>query len=331
MKGGEIMKHFVLTICLAYVVLAWGLTPSTVDAQSYPKGPIQLVVPNVAGSLMDITGRLIAEELGKILGVQIIVMNKPGAAMTLGTDAVVRSKNDGYTILYTGSSAMVYTRVTHPETVPYNPEKDLEPLGLSLFLPLTVAVQESSPWKTFGELVDYARKNPGKVRVSTPGQGSTDHFNLEIYQSVTGVQFTHVPFKGGEAVVTALLGGHVEVTDDAFSKVIPHVNAGKLRILLVSKKMSGFPNIPTMTELGYKQDLLTAWMALFAPAGLPEEVKKVLVPAVEKAIKNPELKAKIEKMGGYLVDYKSPAELKKLVAEDYETAHAIAKKIGLRK
>jgi tripartite-type tricarboxylate transporter receptor subunit TctC len=207
------MKHFVLTIGLASLVLAWGLTPSTVDAQSYPKGPIQLVVPNVAGSLMDITGRLIAEELGKILGVQIIVMNKPGAAMTLGTDAVVRSKNDGYTILYTGSSAIVYARVTHPETVPYNPEKDLEPLGLSLFLPLTVAVQASSPWKTFGELVDYARKNPGKVRVSTPGQGSTDHFNLEIYQSVTGVQFTHVPFKGGEAVVTALLGGHVEVTD----------------------------------------------------------------------------------------------------------------------
>jgi tripartite-type tricarboxylate transporter receptor subunit TctC len=325
------MKHFVWTICLASAVLAWGLTPSTVDAQSYPKGPIQLIVPNVAGSLMDITGRLIAEELGKILGVQIIVMNKPGAAMTLGTDAVVRSKNDGYTILYTGSSAIVYARVTHPETVPYNPEKDLEPLGLSLFLPLTVVVQESSPWKTFGELVDYARKNPGKVRVSTPGQGSTDHFNLEIYQSVTGVQFTHVPFKGGEAVVTALLGGHVEVTDDAFSKVIPHVNAGKLRILLVSKKMSGYPNIPTMTELGYKQDLLTAWMALFAPAGLPEEVKKVLVPAIEKAIKNPELKTKIEKMGGYLVDYKSPAELKKLVAEDYETANAIAKKIGLRK
>jgi tripartite-type tricarboxylate transporter receptor subunit TctC len=325
------MKHFVLTICLASIIFAWGLTPSTVDAQSYPNGPIQLVVPNVAGSLMDITGRLIADELGKILGVQIIIMNKPGAAMTLGTDAVVRSKNDGYTIVYTGSSAIVYARVTHPENVPYNPEKDLEPLGLSLFLPLTVAVQEGSPWKTFGELVDYARKNPGKLRVSTPGQGSTDHFNLEIYQSVTGAQFTHVPFKGGESVVAALLGGHVEVSDDAFSKVIPHVNAGKLRILLVSKKMAGFPNIPTMTELGYKQDLLTAWMALFAPAGLPEEVKKVLVPAIEKAIKNPELKTKIEKMGGYLVDYKSPAELKKLVAEDYETANAIAKKIGLRK
>jgi len=259
------------------------------------------------------------------------VMNKPGAAMTLGTDAVVRSKKDGYTLLYTGSSAIVYARVTNPETVPYNPDKDLEPLGLSLFLPLTVTVQESSPWKTFNDLIDYAKKNPGKLRVSTIGQGSTDHFNLELVQSLTGAQFTHVPFKGGEAVLTALLGGHVEVTNDALSKMLPHVNAGKLRILLISKKMPEFPNIPTITELGYKQDLLTAWMASFAPAGIPEEVKKVLVPAVEKAIKNPELKSTIEKMGGYLVDYKSPAELKKIMAEDYERANTIAIKLGLRK
>jgi tripartite-type tricarboxylate transporter receptor subunit TctC len=280
---------------------------------------------------MDITGRLLAEELGKILGTQVIVMNKPGAAMTLGTDAVVRSKKDGYTLLYTGSSAIVYARVTNPETVPYDPDKDLEPLGLSLFLPLTVTVQESSPWKTFNDLIDYAKKNPGKLRVSTIGQGSTDHFNLELVQSLTGAQFTHVPFKGGEAVLTALLGGHVEVTNDALSKMLPHVNAGKLRILLISKKMPEFPNIPTITELGYKQDLLTAWMASFAPAGIPEEVKRVLVPSVEKAIKNPELKSKIEKMGGYLVDYKSPAELKKIMVEDYERANAIAIKIGLRK
>jgi tripartite-type tricarboxylate transporter receptor subunit TctC len=325
------MKTFLSVLCLASLVLGLGLTPPAMAAQPYPSGPIQLVVPNVAGSLMDITGRIIADELGKILGVQIVVMNKPGAAMTLGTDAVVRSKNDGYTIAYTGSSALVYTRVTNPETVPYDPEKDLDPLGLSLFLQSTVVVQEGSPWKTFGELVDYAKKNPGKVRVSTPGHGSTDHFNVEIYQSATGAQFTHVPFKGGESVVTALLGGHVEVTDDAFSKVIPHVEAGKLRILLVSKKMSRYPNIPTMTELGFKQDLLTAWMAFMGPAGLPEEVKKVLVPAIEKALKNPEVKTKIEKMEGFLVDYKSPAELKRLIVEEYEIANGIAKRIGLRK
>lgn len=318
-------------IGLFLIVYGFSVGASTTLAQTFPNRPIQLVVPSVSGSLMDITGRLLAEELGKILTTQVVVMNKPGAAMTLGTDAVVRSKKDGYTLLYTGSSAIVYARVTNPETVPYNPDNDLEPLGLSLFLPLTVTVQESSPWKTFNDLIDYAKKNPGKLRVSTIGQGSTDHFNLELVQSLTGAQFTHVPFKGGEAVLTALLGGHVEVTNDALSKMLPHVNAGKLRILLISKKMPEFPNIPTITELGYKQDLLTAWMASFAPVGIPEEVKKVLVPAVEKAIKNPELKSKIEKMGGYLVDYKSPAELKKIMAEDYERANTIAIKLGLRK
>ena len=325
------MRHFMAIVCFILTVFMLGFTPQTTQAQPYPNHPIQLVVPNVPGSLMDITGRLLADELGKNLGAQVIVMNKPGAAMTLGTDAVVRSRKDGYTLLYTGSSSTVYARVTNPETVPYDPVKDLEPLGLHLFFPLTMTVQESSPWKTFGELIDYAKKNPGKLRVSTPGQGSIDHFNVEVIQSLTGAQFTHVPFKGGESVVTALLGGHVEVMDDALSKALPHVEAGKLRVLLISKKMPEFPNIPTISELGYKQDLLTAWFAVFAPAGIPEELKKILVPAIEKAIKNPEMKAKIDKMGGYIVDYKSPPEQKKLIIEEYEKANAIALKIGLRK
>ncbi len=299
-------------------------------AQPFPNRPIQLIIPNVAGSIMDINARLITEEMGKLLGTQVVVVNKPGAAMTLGTDAVVRSKKDGYTLLYAGSSGITYARITNPEAVPYNPEKDLDPLGLHLFVPLTVTVQASSPWKTFGELIDYAKKNPGKLRVGTIGVGATDHFNLEITQSVTGAQFTLVPFKGGESVITALLGGHVEVIYDAFGKVIPHVNAGKLRILLMSKKMPDFPNIPTITELGYKQDLLTAWMGLFGPAGLPEDVKRALVPAIEKAIKNPESKGKLEKMG-YVVEYRSPVELKKMMAEEYEVANGIALKIGLRK
>ncbi len=228
------------------------------------------------------------------------------------------------------TSSLIFSRILNPETVPYDPFKDFDPLGLHLFNPLTLTVQESSPWKTFGELIDYAKKNPGKLRVSTIGVGTIDHFNLEIVQAITGTQFTMVPFKGGESVITALLGGHVEVTFDAFGKIIPHANAGKLRILLVSKKMAGYPNIPTATELGYKQGLLSGWFAFDGPAGLPEEVKKVLIPALEKVLKNPELKAKVEKMG-YAVEYKGPAELNKLVADEYETANSIATKIGLKK
>ncbi len=321
------MKLFKLALFSIFLFL---LIPS-LHAEQYPNRPIQLIVPNVPGSIMDITGRMFAEELGKLLNTQVIVINKPGAAMIVGTESVVRSKKDGYTLAYTGSSAIVYTRVTNPETVPFNPEKDLEPLGLHVYIPQAIAVQENSQWKTFSELVDYAKKNPAKIRVSTIGIGSTSHFCLEIIQSLTGTQFTHVPFKGGEAVITALLGGHVEASVDAPGKFIPHVRAGKLRMLLISKKMSEYPNVPTATELGYKQDLLTAWLAVFAPSGIPEDVKRVLIPAVEKVIKNPEIKARIEKMEGYVVDYKSPEELRRLIKEEYERANEIAIKIGLKK
>ena len=157
-----------------------------------------------------------------------------------------------------------------------------------------MAVQASSPWKTFKELVDYAKTNPGKLRVSTAGVGSTSNFDVEIVQSLTGAQFTHVPFKGGEAVVTALLGGHVEVSFDIVGKFAPHVDAGKLRLLLVSRKVGNLPNLPTITELGYKRDLLSGWHAMFGPAGLPEEVKKVLVPAIEKAVKIPRVKVRLK-------------------------------------
>lgn len=324
MKSGIFFAWLFAGLC------TWVIGISPIHAQPYPNRPIQLIIPSVAGSQGDISGRLLANELTKILGVQIVVLNKPGASLTLGTDTIVRSKKDGYTLGYTAATPLVYVPVTNPDTVPYDPKKDLEPLGLHVFFTMTVTVQEGSPWKTFGELIDYAKKNPGKLRVSTIGVGSIDHFNIEIVQALTGAQFTMIPFKGGEAVVTALLGGHVEVTYDAFSKLIPHVNTGKLRFLLISKKMPDFPNVPTLAELGFKQDLLSTWYGMFAPAGIPAEVKKVLVPAVEKAVKNLEIRAKLEQMG-FVVDYKSPAELKKLVTEDYDTAYGIAVRIGLRK
>jgi tripartite-type tricarboxylate transporter receptor subunit TctC len=308
--------------------LGFGLP--TAQAQSYPNRPIQLIIPNVAGSIMDINSRILTDELGRLLGTQVVVTAKPGGASILGTDAVAKAKKDGYTIGYISASGLIYTRITHPETFPYDPDKDLEPLGLHLFIPLSCAVQASSPWKTFGELIDYAKKNPKKLRVSTIGVGAIDHFNLEVMQAMTGAEFTMIPFKGGESVITALLGGHVEVTFDAFGKVKPHLDAGQMRVLLVSKKMAGYPEVPTAHDLGYKQGLLSTWFAFYGPSGLPEDVKKTLVTAIEKAVKNPELKAKAEKMG-YVVDYKSPAELNKLKNEEFEIAAALAAKMGLKK
>jgi tripartite-type tricarboxylate transporter receptor subunit TctC len=324
------MKQFAL-LCVSIVssFLLPVVTP-VAYGQAFPNHPIQLIMSIPAGGAGDVNGRILVEELKKSLGQPVVVTNKPGASDTLGTAALAKSKKDGYTIGYTSSAAMVYARATSPEIVPYDPVKDFYPLALHTFFPLAVAVQASSPWKTFDELVDYGKKNPGKLRVSTAGTGSTSSFDVEIIQSLTGAKFTNVPFKGGEEVITALLGGHVEVSLDIVGKFVPHVDSGKVRLLLVSRKVSIFPKLPILSELKYNRELLSGWHAMFAPAGIPEDSIKVLVPAIEKAAKHPEGKGKIEKLG-FAVEYKSPDELRKIIIDDYETARAIAVKMGLSK
>jgi tripartite-type tricarboxylate transporter receptor subunit TctC len=323
------MKRLILFFSIMLLMaVGLGTGASTTFAQPYPSRSVQFVIPATPGSVLDITGRIVADELSKNFGTPFVPINKPGGSFTLGTDFVVRSKKDGYTLVYTNNPAIVYSRVLSPDTVTYDPDKDLEPLGLHLFFAHAIAVQTSSPWKTIKDLLDYAKANPDKLRVSTPGMGSTTHFHLETIQSLTGTQFNHVPFKSGEAVITAVLGGHVEVTFDSVAKIIPHVESGKLRMLLTTIKMKEYPNVPTIRDLGYKQDLVPTWFGMYGPAGLPADVKKILIPAIEKAMKNPELKAKIEKMQ-FIVDYRTPAEQKKLAAEEYAGALVIAKKIGL--
>jgi tripartite-type tricarboxylate transporter receptor subunit TctC len=324
------MKRTMFIPILSLVVLCVSTGIPVVHAQTYPSRNIQLIIPNVPGSIMDINSRAVSDELGKILGTQIIPINKAGAGTVVGTEAVARSKKDGYTIGYMSNAAMVYARILNPETFHFDPEKDIEPLGLHTLFANAFSVQATSPWKTFNDVLDYAKKNPGKLRVGTMGMGSVSHFSLEVIQSLTGAQFTHIPFKGGEAVTAAILGGHVEITFDAVIKYVPHVESGKLRILLLTHKLPEYPHWPTLTDLGYKQELFSSWFAFCGPAGLPEDVNKALIPAIERVIKHPEFKGKFEKMH-FLVPYKSPAELKKMIAEEYASALEIAKKVGLSK
>ena len=327
LKGRYLMKRFMFIVSFVAVFLSFGLEPS-LQAQPYPNRPVTLVIPMNAGAAMDGVGRILADELGKILNQPVVVVNKPGASTTLGTDFVVKSKKDGYTFLLANTSSVIYSKIADPKLVPYDSLNDLEPLGLYCFFPFALAVRQDAQWGTFAELVDYAKKNPGKVRVCTAGQMSTAHFCLEIIQHLTGAQFTHIPHKGN--IELFLLGGNVEALLNAATLSIPHVEAGKMKFLLLSKKMVQYPKIPTMTELGYKEDIPSAWLAFFAPSGVPEEVKKALVPAIEKAAKNNEIKAKIEKIG-FIVDYKSPIELRKLLEKEYARANEIAVKIGYQK
>jgi len=320
---GKILSLFVVLMMPGL----WMLTPAALFAQHYPDRPIQLFIPQPPGASLDIGARILAAEMEKTLNTKIIPTNKTGAASVLATETVIRAKKDGYTLLY-GGSIIITAYNANPEVVHSDPSRELEPLGAHYSNPSLFVVRSDAPWKTFPELIDYARKNPGKLRAVSAGVGSTIHFHLEMIQAMTGVRFTHIPFEGGQAIVTSLLGGNAEVTIAAISLVKPHIDAGKMRVLLTTNKTPLFPEVQTITDLGYKENLPPAWFGLYAPSGIPEEARKVLVPAVEKAVKNS--KPKIDQMGS-ICEYKTPSEQKKMWEEEYKRIYEIAVKIGLRK
>jgi tripartite-type tricarboxylate transporter receptor subunit TctC len=314
---------------LATVVLVAGAAPHA-DGQSYPSGPITLVIPLAPGDATDVSGRAMADELAKLLKVPVVPVNRPGAGMAIGTDSVVKAKKDGYTILLTPNAALVSARILNPESVTYDPVKDLTPLGLTTRTPILIAVREDAPYRSFPEMVEFAKKNPGKVRVGTVGTGSVGHLNVEMINSLTGAGLTMVPFKGGAPGITALLGGHVEGGAFSLGALSSHVKSGAVRGMVVSNAFPGFPDIPTLSQLGYRQNLLGVWLAFFAPAGVPAEVTKTLVPAIEKVAKDPAIAAKLVSLG-ILQDYVPPEKVGAEIREEHRVVEELAKKAGLVK
>src|SRR5512143_3899876 len=176
-------------------------------AETLPTQPIQMVITLAPGDTLDLTGRAISAEMSKILGTPVIPINKTGGAGTVGADFVAKGKKDGSTILYINSN-IIYSYASNPENVPYNPFQDLEPLCLAVSVPLLLAVQPDSPWKSFQELIGYMKQNPGKIRGSSTGVGSVGHFGYEVIRAETGADIEMIPFKGAAPGIAALIGGH---------------------------------------------------------------------------------------------------------------------------
>jgi tripartite-type tricarboxylate transporter receptor subunit TctC len=285
-------------------------------AQTYPSQPIQMVITLAPGDTLDLTGRAIGAEMAKILNTPVLPVNKTGGAGMVGADFVAKGKKDGHTLLYINSN-IIYSYAATPENVPYNPFQDLEPLCLAVSVPLLLAVQPESPWKSFQELLSYMKQNPGKIRGSSTGAGSVGHFGYEVIHTETGAEINMIPYKGASPGLTALLGGHVEVAIPSFALVQPQLQAGKVRILLTSKKIPDYPQIPTLTQLGYKRDMSSVWFGFFIPAGVPDPVKKILTSALEKSIKSADVAKTVQTLGA-LEDYKPAGEFKKAMTEEYD-------------
>ena len=301
------------------------------QTRDYPTRQIQLVIDRAPGDPTDLAGRTIADQLSKILNVPVVPINKPAAGGVEGADYVAKAKKDGYTLLFCAAPSMVHIPVTSPETVPYDPVRDLEPIARAVSFPFVIAVKSDSPWKSLKDLVDYAKKNPEKVRMGIAGRGTVSHFNLAIINSAAGVNMTPVPYKGASPAVTAVLGGHIEGNSLALGANLAHINAGTLRALVISRKSPQAAQIPSPAEAGYPRlKLLGVWVGAFAPAGTPDSVLKVLVPAFEKAIHSPEVVKAVEGVGSSL-DYQKPEELKKSLQEEFEIVREVAKKAGLTK
>jgi tripartite-type tricarboxylate transporter receptor subunit TctC len=295
-------------------------------AQTYPGQPIQMVITLAPGDTLDLTGRAISAEMAKILNNPVVPLNKTGGAGTVGADFVAKGKKDGYTLLYINSN-IIYSYAANPENVPYNPFQDLEPLCLAVSVPLLLAVQPDSPWKSFQELVSYMKQTPGKIRGSSTGVGSVGHFGYEVIRAETGAEINMIPYKGASPGLTALLGGHVEVAIPSFALVQPQLQAGKVRILLTSKKIPDYPQIPTLAQLGYKRDMSSVWFGFFIPAGVPDSAKKVLASALEKSIKSADV-AKTLRTLGALEDYKPAGEFKKAMTKEFDMIKNLFKTVS---
>ena len=300
------------------------------QAQAYPRGPINLVIPYAPGDGTDLAARPMADELSKLLKVPVLVLNRPGAGGALGTDVVVKAPKDGYTLLYTANATLTFRRVIDPATAPYDPSRDLVALGRATRIPNVFAIRSDLPYKNLVEMIEFAKKNPGKVRLGTAGAGTVGDFTIKNVNAMTGAGIVMVPFKGASPAVTDVLGGHIEGVALSLGVVSSQMRSGALKGIAISSRFPDFPDVPTLAELGYRQNIFGLWLGFFAPAGVPAEVTNTLVPAIEKVVKDPGIAARLLPHG-MVQEYASPEQLLNEMRAEYRTIEEVARKAGMIK
>jgi tripartite-type tricarboxylate transporter receptor subunit TctC len=282
-------------LCLLAFLLGLG---SAAIAQNYPERPVRLIVPQAAGSATDTVARILAAEMPQSLGQPVVVENRPGGALTIGLDLTAKSAPDGYTIGMGPVGALAITRHMVAK-LPYNIERDFQPIALVTRGHLLLAVSPSLPVNSVRELVDYAKKNPGKLMNASSSNGSPGHVGGELFKYMTGTEIVHVPYKGGAMAINDLIAGHVQVIFESLNSISPHARSGKVKALAVSgpRRSPGFPNLPTVAEAGVPGYEAATWSGVIGPAGMPRPIVDKLNAAINKAIVSPVFKARFGEIG----------------------------------
>ncbi len=304
---------------------------SAAAAQDYPSRPITMIVPFPPGGVADQSGRPVAAAMEKILKQPVVVQNRAGAGGAVGMAAAANARPDGYTILMALSSISII-----PEAdklfgrPPAYQMKQLAPVALVTADPTVLVVPAESPWKSVKDFVEDAKKRPGEIGFSSSGVYGTLHMAMEIFANAAGIKLKHVPFNGGGPALTALLGNHVQALASGPGPVIPQIQAGKLRALATwgEKRLDALPDVPTFQELGYKDVVFYIWSGVYAPAGTPEPVMKVLRDTMRKVVEDPDFKAAMEKLKTP-VAYLDAPEFQKFWDKDAAMLAAAVQKVGM--
>lgn len=321
-------RRLLLSIGLGLAGLA---TLPAVAQDKYPSRPITMVVPFPPGGSVDIMARQYSEPLSRVLGVPIVVENRPGAGGSVGAQYVARAKADGYTLVVSSQSSHLANPLTQPQ-VGYDPVKDFENIAILGRLPNALVVHSSLPFKTFKEFIDYAKKNPGKLNYGSGGVGSMGQLNVEMLKASTGAFTTHIPYRGGTPLITAVLGNEVQFILDNLVIMLPHIQAGKVRALAVAndQRLPQLPDVPTLAEVGYPQLNLTSWIGIAAPAGTPDAVVQTLHKAVRQVATSPAMIANLKDRGVIPPEEMTPAAFEKMMAERMVKFGDVVKRAGIK-
>jgi tripartite-type tricarboxylate transporter receptor subunit TctC len=299
------------------LIAAAALLATHAMAQTYPSKPVTLVVPNPPGGVVDTSARLVGEPLGKLLGQPVVIENKGGASGNIAYQQVALAPKDGYTLLISYSAY----HVGNPSMFSKLPwaQKDFVPVALLTAATNVIAAHPSLPPNNLKDFIAYAKANPGKLNFASQGNGSLSHVGTALLEQTTGIEMTHVPYKGSGPAIQDVLAGQVQVFMTTPPSVMQHVQAGKLKAFAVTGKTRhpGLPNVPTTAEAGLAGFELEAWVGLFAPAGTPPAVIQTLTEKVKAALATPEAKTVADRTG-IEIRYLGPEALGALVQRETE-------------
>ena len=316
-----------LLMLILVMMLGGSILIQTATGKEFPTKPIEIICPYTPGSSIDLMPRLVAEIAPKFLGQPVIVINKPGGAGSIAAADVISSKPDGYKLAT--MTSFYFAGTVKTQKVPFDPD-DLVPIANFMEFKFGVIVKGDSPWKTLDDLLDYARKNPDKLKWGHPGRAVSIYMSALLIFRKAGVETLEVPYKGSPQVLAALLGGHIDAATSVYGSVKDHVTAGKVRYLTVysDRRYSDLPDVPSVVELGFPEAAIPSFVGFYAHKDTPEDIKKTLMDAFKKTYEDPEFKKGIEKLGEE-PRYGGPELMGEAIRKSEEVAVPILKEFGL--